>query len=448
MGAHFRLAFSRSVGCGRALRAQRSAGRDAGRAIARRTASRSRSSRSASRASICCSAATATTRCSSPEYAGDVPIVHAGPYGKLRFAKRTLTYDAARARFALRDFRLRAAAAGGMKAASSSSATATAKPSIAERIAVELAARRSGCCGSTTSRWSATCRRSSLRDVGPRAAMPSGGLIAMGNVRNIARDVRAGLLGLTLAQRRFLAQRARPIRRRRRGRRRVRTADGAAGARAGRLRRHRQERQRRAVWTVRRTAAAPRGGAFRSRRARPPSGSRSTVSPSNRRPTSSPTCSQRATTRGPRAATDGFAPAIALFPGSRAGAYDQAAFLLDVVARTCCATGRTSARSSRLRAGSTRMRFAATARAGGWDVALAPGDDSDAVRAAHVKVARPCGRGAERWDRSCARVERSCWGKPERPTRPPQPPACRSSPSRTPTNRAAMVPPSPVGTAR
>lgn len=43
-----------------------------------------------------------------------------------------------------------------------------------------------------------------LHDAGPRQAMPSGGLIAMGNVRNIARDVRAGLIGHTLAQLRFL----------------------------------------------------------------------------------------------------------------------------------------------------------------------------------------------------------------------------------------------------
>lgn len=45
---------------------------------------------------------------------------------------------------------------------------------------------------------------STMRDVGPRRAMPSGGVIAMGNARNIVRDVRAGLLGHTLAQLRFL----------------------------------------------------------------------------------------------------------------------------------------------------------------------------------------------------------------------------------------------------
>lgn len=45
---------------------------------------------------------------------------------------------------------------------------------------------------------------SDLTQVGPRRAMPSGGLIAMGNVRNIWRDLRNGLLGLTVAQWRFL----------------------------------------------------------------------------------------------------------------------------------------------------------------------------------------------------------------------------------------------------
>ena len=49
-------------------------------------------------------------------------------------------------------------------------------------------------------------RAAFMHEVGPRRAMPSGGLIAMGNVRNIARDLRGGLLVLTFAQRRFLVQ--------------------------------------------------------------------------------------------------------------------------------------------------------------------------------------------------------------------------------------------------
>ena len=45
---------------------------------------------------------------------------------------------------------------------------------------------------------------SSMHAVGPRRKMPSGGLIAMGNVKNFVADVRGGLLGHTLAQLRFL----------------------------------------------------------------------------------------------------------------------------------------------------------------------------------------------------------------------------------------------------
>lgn len=41
--------------------------------------------------------------------------------------------------------------------------------------------------------------------VGPQQAMPSGGLVTYGNVKNLARDVRAGLGRLTLQQCRFLA---------------------------------------------------------------------------------------------------------------------------------------------------------------------------------------------------------------------------------------------------
>jgi tetraacyldisaccharide 4'-kinase len=43
-----------------------------------------------------------------------------------------------------------------------------------------------------------------LNTVGPRADMPSGGLVAFWNLRNIARDLGAGLLGLTLRQFAFL----------------------------------------------------------------------------------------------------------------------------------------------------------------------------------------------------------------------------------------------------
>lgn len=51
-----------------------------------------------------------------------------------------------------------------------------------------------------------------LPSVGPQAQMPSGGLVAYWNMRNWARDVSAGLLGLTLRQFAFLSrQRARSV---------------------------------------------------------------------------------------------------------------------------------------------------------------------------------------------------------------------------------------------
>jgi uncharacterized protein (TIGR03492 family) len=51
-----------------------------------------------------------------------------------------------------------------------------------------------------------------LPSIGPQALMPSGGLVAYWNVRNWARDARAGLLGLTVRQFAFLArQRTRSV---------------------------------------------------------------------------------------------------------------------------------------------------------------------------------------------------------------------------------------------
>ncbi len=47
-------------------------------------------------------------------------------------------------------------------------------------------------------------RHETMNEVGPRRGMPSGGLVAMGNLRNLARDLAAGLPALTWAQARFL----------------------------------------------------------------------------------------------------------------------------------------------------------------------------------------------------------------------------------------------------
>lgn len=76
---------------------------------------------------------------------------------------------------------------------------------IAERIAEDLRAAGSFACDHLALVGGDENGRN-LAAVGPRKAMPSGGLIAMGNVRNIVKDLAAGLLGHTLAQLRFVRQ--------------------------------------------------------------------------------------------------------------------------------------------------------------------------------------------------------------------------------------------------
>ena len=75
---------------------------------------------------------------------------------------------------------------------------------IAARIAIELQAQRPMLCDHLALVGDFKYP-STMREVGPRRALPSGGVIAMGNLRNIARDVRAGLISHTLAQLRFLS---------------------------------------------------------------------------------------------------------------------------------------------------------------------------------------------------------------------------------------------------
>lgn len=172
-------------------------------------------------------------------------------------------------------------------------------------------------------------RATYMREVGPRELMPSGGLIAMGNLRNIARDVGSGLIGLTLRQRRFL--------RRSRGTYDRVVAIGdvfallmalAAGAPVT------------YVGTAKSVRVAPygRGERIVLRRAR-----RIFV---RDEPTAERLRAQRVAAEAPgnvivdlfgdedvRAdeAARGFDPAIAVFPGSRASAYADAGFLMQVL---------------------------------------------------------------------------------------------------------------------
>lgn len=75
---------------------------------------------------------------------------------------------------------------------------------IAARIALHLRQRAPSIVCDHLALVGDSWRFESLDEVGPRRAMPSGGLIAMGNLHNIARDLASGLAGLTIAQWRFL----------------------------------------------------------------------------------------------------------------------------------------------------------------------------------------------------------------------------------------------------
>lgn len=74
---------------------------------------------------------------------------------------------------------------------------------IASRIAQELAAICPAACDHLALVGD-FAHPSVMRDVGPRRSLPSGGLLAMGNLKNIVRDLRAGLFAHTFAQLRFL----------------------------------------------------------------------------------------------------------------------------------------------------------------------------------------------------------------------------------------------------
>ncbi|MBV8282962.1 MAG: hypothetical protein JO347_13000, partial [Candidatus Eremiobacteraeota bacterium] len=201
--------------------------------------------------------------------------------------------------------------------------------SIADRIAVELrrldpsiALEHLGLVGDALSE--------TMQEVGPQRSMPSGGLIAMGNVRNIARDVRAGLLGLTLRQYRFL----RSVR----GRYDAAVAIGdvyalvmTLAARAPTI----------FVGTAKSVNFAPYGP-FEERVLRLASArfvrddatvERLRAHGLDVEPAANVIVDLYAVEDDPRAgaAVEGFAPVLALFPGSRESAYGDAAFLLSVV---------------------------------------------------------------------------------------------------------------------
>lgn len=204
-----------------------------------------------------------------------------------------------------------------------------------------------------------------MHEVGPRRPMPSGGLIAMGNARNLAADLRAGLLSLTLAQARFL--------RAARGAFDVVVAVGDAFALGMAF----LARARTVfVGSAKSVLVAPYG-AFESRlllRAaacfvRDGATADALRLRGVRAEPANAIVDLFATADDPAAgaAVAGFAPALALFPGSRESAYDDAAFLLAVVREIAVGAPELGAALS-IAPGLDAERFAGVALSAGWDV--------------------------------------------------------------------------------
>ncbi len=236
--------------------------------------------------------------------------------------------------------------------------------SIAERISLEL---RSKLPDASVDHLAlvGSAANEGLNEVGPRRAMPSGGLIAMGNVRNLLTDLRAGLVGLTLRQLQFL--------RGARGAYSVVVAVGdvyalamalVAGARtvfvgsakSVEVARYGPFEQRilaRAAACFVRDDATARDLGRRGLR----------VDVGNAIVDLFPTTEDGAAER----AVAGFAPALALFPGSRTNAYDDAEFLLRVVGELATQHRDIGAVLSIAR-GLDSDRFAAQAGQAGWNV--------------------------------------------------------------------------------
>ena len=207
-----------------------------------------------------------------------------------------------------------------------------------------------------------------LEDVGPQRAMPSGGLIAMGNVRNIARDVRSGLLALTWAQVRFL--------RRRRKQYDVAVAVGDVYALIMALL---ARRPTIFVGTAKSVYVAPYGPLEErviARAARrfvrdAATAERLRASGLTVEPAANVIVDLFATADDPNAARAiaGFEPALALFPGSRESAYGDAAFLLEVTQRLAGSQPSLGAVLSVSR-GLDAAQFAGDAAARGWTVEM------------------------------------------------------------------------------
>ncbi|MBV8529703.1 MAG: hypothetical protein JO104_00175 [Candidatus Eremiobacteraeota bacterium] len=214
-----------------------------------------------------------------------------------------------------------------------------------------------------------TTQAQTMREVGPRRSMPSGGLIAMGNIRNLALDLRAGLLGLTWAQAGFLREA--------RGDYDVAVAVGDVYALAMTLLAH----TRTVFVGTAKSVAVARYGPFEERVLRRADACFVRDEPTARAlrghglaaDAANAIVDLFATADDPavEAAFAGFVPALALFPGSRESAYEDAAFLLEIV-------GELAAQQSELGAvlsiapGLDPARFETDARGAGWRVDVTP----------------------------------------------------------------------------
>lgn len=205
-----------------------------------------------------------------------------------------------------------------------------------------------------------------MNEVGPRRTMPSGGLIAMGNVGNIVRDVRGGLLGLTLAQRRFIKNA--------RG-----TYDGAVaiGDVFAMLMTLASRVPTTYVGTAKSVLVAPYGPMERRAIKRAAHVFvRDEMTAEHLRRHGVPALAPGnvivdlfAVEDDPRAddAVAGFDPALAVFPGSRENAYEDGAFLQRVIAR-CARVRPTLGAVFSVAPLLDATRFAASARDAGFDV--------------------------------------------------------------------------------
>jgi uncharacterized protein (TIGR03492 family) len=208
-----------------------------------------------------------------------------------------------------------------------------------------------------------------MRDVGPRRAMPSGGLIAMGNVRKLAGDLRAGLLALTRKQLKFL-----------RGARGQYDIVVAVGDAYALIMAFCASTPTVFVGSAKSVDVTPYGPFEARLLARAKARfvrDDATAADLRRRGVEAEVANAIVDLfAAPRSscvteAIAGFAPCLALFPGSRESAYDDAPFLLRIVAALAVRRSTLGAVLS-IAPGLSAESFAQAARSDGWHAESTP----------------------------------------------------------------------------